>query len=400
MVAYLGGRALVERRAALRIVLHDALWFTVGAVMLLALCGWFAWSHDGRFLFFMSSIDAFRAIDTAAYKLPSYDWVRGEPRLLVPLFIAALVPIVWRRSSAAHVSAVGLLVAGVYVAIFVVLAIWELAFSGTFLQIEYYFDTLHPLLFVALGWVLYTLVARSRLTDGTAIVWPALLGLVAGAAPLVVIYGFDRRDLYGEHGSVVTLVLMALTLLSAVLLRVVRQQRAVEFAPLVAALAILSVNYASAANATTYGSFETHIARAPAYGGFPTHHAGLADADDLFAVGVQLMSFLQRSGTQEALPAFWYDVSASPALTSLQSLYFYAYTYLGLEMPTIDEAFRERIRQLRPQRVVFLCMEPTCRNAAAAMWSAGYHVSPTAQTRLHAGSTSVWARVAAQRRIP
>ena len=51
-------------------------------------------------------------------------------------------------------SAVGLLVAGVYVAIFVVLAIWELAFSGTFLQIEYYFDTLHPLLFVALGWVL------------------------------------------------------------------------------------------------------------------------------------------------------------------------------------------------------------------------------------------------------
>ena len=127
--------------------------------------------------------------------------------------------IVWRRGSAAHVSVVGLLVAGVYVTIFVMLTIWEFAFSGTFLQIDYYFDTLHPLLFVALGWVLYTLVARSRLTDGTTIVWPALLGLVAGIAPLVMIYGFNRRDLYGDHGSVVTLALMALTLLSAILLR-------------------------------------------------------------------------------------------------------------------------------------------------------------------------------------
>jgi hypothetical protein len=393
VVAYLGGRALVERRAAPGRVLRDALWFTVGAVVLLACCGCFAWSHDGRFLFFMSSIDAFRAIDTATYKLPSYDWVRAEPRLLVPLFIGALVMILWRRTSAAHVSVAGLLVAGAYVAIFVALAIWEFAFSGTFLQIYYYFDTLHPLLFVALGWVLYALATKLRLTDGNAIAWAAVLGLVAGVAPLVVIYGLDRRDLYGEHGSLVTLALMTLTLVSAILVRVVRQQRAVVLAPLVAALAILSVNYASAANATTYGSFETHIARAPAYGGLPMHLGGLADADDVFADGVQLMAFLQRSEVHESLPAFWYDASASPALTSLQSLYFYGYTYLGLEMPTIDEAFRERVRELRPQRVVFLCMEPTCRDAAAAMENAGYHLSLTAQTRLHAGSTSVWVRV-------
>ena len=172
----------------------------------------------------MSSIDAFRAIDTAAYKLPSYDSVRGEPRLLVPLFIAALVPIVWRRSSAAHVSAVGLLVAGVYVTIFVVLAIWELAFSGhSSDRVLLRHPSPAP---VRRSWLGCStrFVARSRLTDGTTMVWPALLGLVAGVAPLVVIYGFDRRDLYGETGSVVTLVLMALTLLSAVLLRVVRQQ--------------------------------------------------------------------------------------------------------------------------------------------------------------------------------
>lgn len=393
VVAYLAGRALVERRAAPRRVLRDALWFTFGVVVLLALCGWFAWSHDGRFLFFMSSIDAFRAIDTAAYKLPSYDWIRGEPRLLLPFFVAALVPIVWRRTSAADVSVVGVLVAGAYVAIFVVLAVWEFAFSGTFLQIYYYFDTLHPLLFVALAWLLYSLLARSRLADGSALVWPALLGLVAGIAPLVVIYGFDRRDLYGEHGSLVTLALMALTLVAAIALRFLRLQRAIVLAPLVAALAVLSVNFASAANATTYGSFETHIGRAPAYGGAPTHLAGLDSADDVFALGVQLMSFLQRSGAHESIPAFWYDASAGPALTSLQSLYFYAYTYLGLEMPTIDEAFRKRFSELRPQRVVLLCTEPTCRNAGFAMENAGYHVSLSAQTRLHAGSTSVWTRI-------
>jgi hypothetical protein len=393
VIAYLGGRVLVEGRGSPRRVLRDALWFAVGAVILLAFCGWFAWRHGGRFLFFMTSIDALRAIDTASYKLPSYDWIWAEPRLLVPLFIAALVAIVWRRGLAADVSVVGLWVACVYVAIFVMLAIWEFAFSGTFLQIYYYFDTLHPLLFVAFGWVLYMLGTRSRLADRKTIAWSALLGLVAGIAPLVTIYGFDRGDLYGEHGSVVTLALMALTLISAIVLRVVPQRRAVFLAPLVAALMILSVNYASAANTTTYGSFETHITHAPSYGSVPTHTSDLADADDVFAVGVQLMSFLQRSGAHESLPSFWYAASADPVLTSLQSLYFYEYTSLGRDMPKIDQAFRERVRQLRPQRVVLLCMKPTCRNAADAMWSAGYHVSPTAGTRLHAGNTSVWARL-------
>jgi hypothetical protein len=82
-----------------------------------------------------------------------------------------------------------------------------------------------------------------------------------------------------------------------------------------------------------------------------------------------------------------------PPRVTICSGRLYAYTYLGLEMPTIDEAFRVRVRQLRPQRVVLLCMEPTCRNAGAALENAGYHVNVTAQTRLHAGGTSVWARV-------
>jgi hypothetical protein len=392
-VGYLGGRALVERRVALRRAVHDAVWFALGVVVLLACCGWFAWSHDGRFLFFMNSFDALREIDFTTYKFPSYDWMRGEPRLLVPLFVAALIAILWQRSLSANVSIVGLLIAGVYVAIFVLLAVWEFAFSGTFLQIYYYFDTLHPLLFVALGWVLYILVARSRLADGNVSVWPALLGLVAGVAPLVLIYGFDRRDLYGEHGSIVTIALMAVTLLSAMLLRVVRHDRAAVLAPLVAALAILSVNYASAANATTYGSFETHIVRVPAYGSLSTYPSDLADADDVFAVGMQLISFLQRSGALDSIPAFWYTASADAALSSLQSLYFYAYTYVGLEMPRIDEAFRMRVRELRPQRMVLLCTEPTCGNAAAALRSAGYDVNLTAKTRLHAGRTSVWVQV-------
>ena len=91
----------------------------------------------------------------------------------------------WRRGLAADVSTFGLLVAGVYVAIFLMLTIWEFAFSGTFLQLYYYFDTLHPLLFVSLGWVLYMLGARSRLADRKTITWSALLGLVAGIAPCV-----------------------------------------------------------------------------------------------------------------------------------------------------------------------------------------------------------------------
>jgi hypothetical protein len=171
---------------------------------------------------------------------------------------------------------------------------------------------------------------------------------------------------------------MAGTLMAVLLLRVRNLQRyAFVLAPFAAVLAIASVNYASAANATTYANFETH-------------NSPLAVADDTFAIGVQLIEFMKRSGLQESLPSFWYDQTAAVELVSLQSLYYYGFTFLNLKLPVLDAEFRNRMASLSPHHVILLCTEPTCRRGGQAMRRAGYGVRQVAATRLRSGSESVW----------
>jgi hypothetical protein len=378
ILVYLYGRATVDRRFAIRRVAIDAAWFALGAALLLAACGWFAKAHDGRFLFFMSSIEALGDLSTAQYKLPTYDWLRQEPRLLVPLFVGAAIAIAWRRRRRPDPTAVGLAVTAAGVGIFLILVIWEFTLSGTFLQLSYYSNTLYPFLFVALATVVFGLLGWMTSDHGLPLIALAALGLIAGAAPLVAIYGLNRDDLWGERGSAITLILMAATLASAIVLRFMTSRRLSIFvAPLAAVLAIASVSYASGASATTYGNFETS-------------KSALADADETFAIGAKLMDFMRRGGLQDSLPAFWYDPSADTALIGLQSLYYFGYTYLNLKMPLVDDDFRSRVEQLRPKHVILLCTEPTCRHGGESMRRAGYRIRREAAARLHSGSKSVW----------
>ena len=77
-------------------------------------------------------------------------------------------------------------------------------------------------------------------------------------------------------------------------------------------------------------------------------------------------------------------------MIGLQSLYYYAFTYLNLKMPTIDDTFRSRTKLIRPKHVILLCTEPTCRHGAESMRRAGYEIRREAAARLHSGSKSVW----------
>jgi hypothetical protein len=380
IVVYAYGRTTVDGRLAVRRITRDAVWFWVGGVVLLAACGWFASAHGGRFLYFRTSIEALNDFSTAQWKLPSYAWMLAEPRLLVPLFVAAATVIAWRGWRSSDRTAVGLALTAVAVGIFAVLVLWEFGFSGTFLQLDYYFSTVYPFFFVALATAVYGLLAWVSSTRQLPLAALSALGLFAGAAPLVAIYGFNGDDLWGRKGAAITLVLMGAALVAAIVLRFVSSRR-ISFvvAPLAAALAIASVNYGSAANATTYRNLETR-------------NSALADADETFAIGQQLVQFMRRGGLQDSLPGFWYDASADPALTGLQSLYYWQYTYLNLQMPVIDESFRQRMEQLRPKHVILLCTEPTCRSGAAAMRRVGYRIRREAAARLHSGSKSVWVR--------
>jgi hypothetical protein len=164
----------------------------------------------------------------------------------------------------------------------------------------------------------------------------------------------------------------------AVLLRLATvRQLSFVLAPLAAVLAVVSVGYASAANGTTYADFETR-------------NSALAHADDTFALGAQLVAFMQGNELQDSLPAFWYDQSADVELMSLQSLYYYYFTFLNLKLPVVDEEFRVRVETRQPKHIVLLCTEPTCRHGGDAMRRAGYRVRQVAAARLHSGSESVW----------
>jgi hypothetical protein len=378
ILAYLYGRATVDRGFAVRRVALDAAWFSLGAAVLLAACGWFAKAHDGRFLFFMNSIEALDDLNTAQYKLPTYDWLRGEPRLLVPLFVGAAAAIAWRRSRSTDPAAVGLAVTAAGVGVFLVLVIWEFMLSGTFLQLSYYSNTLYPFLFVALATAVFGLLGSVASDRGPPLVVLAALGLIAGAAPLVAIYGLNRDDLWGERGSSITLILMGVTIASAIVLRFMPGRRfSFLVAPFGAVLVMASVNYGSAANATTHLNFETN-------------NSALGEADETFAIGTQLMAFMRSGNLQDSLPAFWYDSSADTALIGLQSLYYFGFTYLNLKMPLIDDDFRSRTEQVRPRHIILLCTEPTCRHGAESMRRAGYRIRREAAARLHSGSKSIW----------
>jgi hypothetical protein len=378
VVAYLFVRWATDRRSALARVAVEAAWFVTGAGVLVVAAGLFAREHGGRFLFFMPSIDALSTINQADYQAHDYGWMRDEPRLLVPVFLAAVVALTWRRRQRTEGERLGFALTVAGTGVVLVLALYEFLGSGYFLQIGYYFDLLFPFFFVMLAAAVFALLGwASREAVGS---FPALagIGLVVGAAPLVIVFGVDRTELWGRDGAKIALALMAATLLLALGLRLGLARGLTPAIALVAgALAIGSVGYASAAGVVTHGTM--------------ANQGLLAEAGDVFSVGVELMDFMERNGLQEgALPAFWYDYSQDPSMNALVALYYYGYTLVADEMPISQSELRAKLGALRPEHVVLLCVDPTCGGSGAALQSAGYDPVLIAEERLHAGSKSVW----------
>jgi hypothetical protein len=117
----------------------------------------------------------------------------------------------------------------------------------------------------------------------------------------------------------------------------------------------------------------------------------LAQAGDVFSLGVELMDFMKRNGLQkDALPAFWYDNSRDPTLVSLVSLYYYPFVLISDDMPIPQAHLRVVLGALRPEHVVLLCVDPACGGSGGALRSAGYDPVLVADERLQAGSKFVW----------
>lgn len=362
----------------------DAACAVAGALVLLFVCGSVSKSYGGEFLFFMPSVRAISGINSTDYKAAGYTWLLSEPQLLVPLFAAAslLVPArprellrSWRSDPAVRL-AVGSFVFAVVLS--GLIAVWEFAFHGDFLETYYYFSLFNVATSLCLGSTAYLLLRRCGGSWNAAAVTAAVA--IAAALPMLLVYRIRDVPLARSAGWLVVMMMGA----SLALLIVASRVRPGATAALLAVGALCAVafsaNYAAAAGRATQSVFDT---RASSY----------AYRRDVLRTALQLIDFMRDNHLQSRTPsAFWYNPRGHDWLNGIQSTYLWGDSWIGLDMPRFSADARRRLEHGKPPYVVLLCTSHACAGAPAALAKAGYPVRPVAERLLGSGGVRLWAR--------
>jgi hypothetical protein len=357
---------------------RDVAAFAAGAVALLVACGLFARSHGEEFLFFMPQVRVVRSTSGGYNQIPVDVWLPLSPYFWVPLFVllfAALVLVIARNGN--RLASRVLMAATLWLMLdYAAFAAWQFLGRGWLFNLTYYFSSfLVPTLFclTAAAAVLIGAPTLSRRS--------ILIGIgcaVAVLAPVVWIYRADsalRATVgYRDDSYIAVFVLMGVAFLLAALARVPRL-RAIAAAAVVAAF--FAVAYGVDASYTTLS-----------YGASDPRTGGLYD------VGQKLIGHLRANGYEKTLPRIWYDANnVRSGIGSIQSLYYYAFTYLDTGMPAITNTLRSRMSAWRPRRIVLLCTEPGCEGAATALGRAGYKPRLQSLKRLESDGVRVWVMI-------
>lgn len=374
------GVVRIESLSSRALVLRDAGFAVTGAVTLFLTCATFSVIHGGAFFFFLPSLRAVQAIDPANYKAAGYGWMLREPQLFIPGFLSLCVLLlaIGRRPWSARLREPGWrLAAGAALfttAFFTLLLIWELGFTGNFLETAYYFSLFNVGIALCLAGILWLLGPPGGRRAG----W-ALVGVVAAAAVLPTLFVLVFRVLPVERpGTLAVFLLMAL---SAGLIAA-RRHLAAALGPtpavlVLAFLVVFTTVYAGDAGRATRSIFQRNT------------YAVNRDTQD---VALQLIDFMRESGLQKRTFQFWYDGFDNPSLNGIQSVYLWGITWVGLEMPRVDSAMRELLDTRKPSAIVLLCRQRSCQGGPAALAAAGYATNPLAERLLEAGSERVWVR--------
>jgi hypothetical protein len=365
----------------LRRFARDVAAAAAGAFALLVVCGTVARTHGGEFLFFMPSWRYAQSIKLSNWKHPGYDWMLGEPQLLLPLFFLALLAVLllrtrlrgWRSDPSLRLATgSGVLLA--YMVLFI--GIWEFWGGGDFLEVSYYFSIFLVPLALAIPATLYLLAREARIS------WPAravVAALVVAAAPLVILHRSGIAPA-GRASFYLVAGLMSAALVAAAAAGRVPRTLRVAVATLGVVLALGATSYAGTSGSSTGSSFGLS-------GTFTERRAVLSDA-------LQLIDFMRVSGLQNEWPPanFWYDGYKYPALNGIQSTYFWGITWIGRKMPQVDPSIRARLENRKPPSVVLLCGAPDCAGGPAALERAGYRLRPRAQTVIASHGERYWVK--------
>ena len=368
-----------DSHARLSRVALDLLAFATGALLLVVGGGIFAKWHDGEFLFFMPQYRALFTANGEGFQQPVSDWFPKEPYFFFPIFVVVLGLVVLLSGRPISRSTRRLLVAGTSwtAIVFGGMALWEFGSSGFLFEYPYYFSSfLAPTLFT-LAAVVAAILEPRRARD----LWPpavvVLIALVVLATG-VWIYRSDRPDRIASgltHGAYLTMfVAMGVALALVLLWRILRSP---AIAAVAVTLAFFSVTYSADAS---YGTWVF---------GYSDQRTG-----GLYDIGWKMMDYLRHNGFEDEMPFFWYDSSYDGGTyASLQSLYYFGYTYVGINLPKLDQEFRSRMSLYRPTKLVLLCSHVRCSGAPSTLARAGYPATLLRRRLLREGPVHVWVEI-------
>lgn len=362
----------VREKSALALMDLAALLFGVAALVITL--GFYARANGGPFRYYDPQLDFIRSGVGEAPKAAGYEWLRNEPKLLVPLFLLAVAAPVLAfgrrlppfRFAAGAVGGLAFLTVVIYG--------WEFLAGGAVLEYSYYFSYFAGsiALTVASLAALGASLARSH--------WPANVGVaVASTAAAVValglIYKGERVEWTASSGARISIWIMAVAAAAVLLALVTRRMRAGVLACVgaIGAVAFAS-HFAINSDAQTF------------------QFSGSApDNRSLYHAAVENVAFINRATTRdEPLPRFWYPAANRLDFISIQSMYFYDFTAIGYRLPKVTADVRQRLDLWTPRSIVMLCETRDCGDAAAALRRAGYAYKEDKAERISRGRIGLW----------
>jgi hypothetical protein len=375
-IAYVFVQPPMGVRERLVVALKDLGALLVGAAALVVVFGLYARANGGPFLYFKAQVDFVRS-GTGTFKEPGYEWLRSEPRLLAPIFLLVVATPVLAlgrrlppfRFAAGSVAGLAVLTVSIYC--------WEFLAGGNVLELTYYFS--YFAISIALTVASLAALAVSLAQSGRqASVGVVAAATIAAVLSLGLIYHGERAAWTGRSGMRITVALMAVAALLMVGAFMVRRTR-VGIPVVVMATGAVVIACHFAIN-TSSGTF-TFSFTAP-------------NNRSLYHAAVDQVEFVNENHSaipDNSLPAYWYRAANRPDLIAIQSMYYFGYTAIDLDLPRVGRQMRERLASWSPQTIMMLCDTHACGGATTALRRAGYPYGEVSARLISRGKVRLWA---------
>jgi hypothetical protein len=371
-VVYVFVQPATGLRERMVLALKDLIAFVAGAAVLVVSLGLHARANGGQFWFFEPQIDVIRGGVVGTSKIPGYEWLRLEPRLLVPVFLVLVAtPLLIARGrapsarfAAGSIAGMAFLTAAIYG--------WEFFAGGAVLDYTYSFSGFAIAISLGMAAIAGLVLAREQ-TQWTHF-GAAGLAMGAGVLALGLIYYSERPEWTGRTGTRISLVLM---LVAAVVIVGALVSQAPRVRAVAAALAIGAVAFASHFAINSSSEIFAYSYTAP-------------ESRNLYHAALDTVELVKNStAPNDPLPTFWYR-GDNPDFTSIQSMYYYAYTAIDWKLPRVTPEARQRLDYFKPKTIVMLCESRACSDGAAALRRAGFPYTEASARRVTRGGIRFW----------